>query len=112
MQERDDARSLNADERSMEFAIKSGDLQEVERLLRCGVGVNQCFVKSRGTFSLLYVASEYGWVNIGKLLLKRGALMQAMAVDGCNCVVNASRWADMDVFSRALFDVVPDVVPM
>ncbi len=77
--------------RPIVIAIKDGDLKKVGRLLARGVAVNQCFVNSRGSFSLLFVASQYGRVKIGKLLIKEGGLPEALAFDGCNCLVNASR---------------------
>jgi hypothetical protein len=77
--------------RPIVIAIKDGDLKKVARLLARGVAVNQCFVNSRGSFSLLFVASQYDRVNIGKLLIKEGGLPEALAFDGYNCLVNASR---------------------
>jgi ankyrin repeat protein len=77
--------------KSMVTAIINGDFNMVTRLLKRGVSVNQCFVNSRGTFSLLNVASQYGWLNIAQLLLKHGALMHVLGFDGCNSLVHASR---------------------
>ena len=81
----------DANVRPMVIAIKDGDLNKVARLLNRGVSVNQCFVNSRGTFSFLFVASQYDRLKIAKLLIKKGGLPQALSFDGCNCLVNASR---------------------
>jgi hypothetical protein len=75
----------------MVTAIKDGDWKTVAFLLKSGVSPNQCFENSMGTFSFLFFAAEYGRLKIAQLLVKRGALVQALAFDGCNCLVNASR---------------------
>ena len=77
--------------KSMVTAIKDGDWQTICLLLQSGVSANLCFENSVGTFSFLYFAAQYGRLKIAQLLVKRGALVQALAFDGCNCLVNASR---------------------
>jgi hypothetical protein len=77
--------------KSMVTAIKDGDWKTVVFLLKSGVSPNQCFENSMGTYSFLFFATEYGRLKIAQLLVKRGALVQALAFDGCNCLVNASR---------------------
>jgi ankyrin repeat protein len=102
-------KNLLNDEESLFTAVKNNNIEEVKKVLDKGIDVNTRNKNNNydtyttiQEYTILILATYYGYIEIIRLLIERNADIDAKDSDGCTALLVASRYGDIEIIKLFL----------